>query len=316
MDTLLKENNKTRYAVPLVAAAACWGLGTVMTKGLLAHIPPLTLLVTQLAASLIFLWTAVIIRRTPLILNRELRWLALAGWLNPGLAYTFGLLGLALTTASLSAIIWAAEPILILALAWLILCERPARLFISLSLVAAVGAILVVGSSGFAGGGSLTGNLLILAAVSCCAVYTVLSRRLVDRVDPILLTAVQQTVSLLWALFIWLAANTISPAEMAAPVPAVTWLWAALSGIVYYGLAFWFDIAGLKQTSATQAGFFINLIPIFGLAGAYLFLSERLAPLQWFGALLILLALFVLSRFHLPVSSEMPANNKQPIQTS
>jgi hypothetical protein len=36
----------------LICAAACWGLGTVLSKVALEHIPPLTLLVTQLSASL------------------------------------------------------------------------------------------------------------------------------------------------------------------------------------------------------------------------------------------------------------------------
>jgi drug/metabolite transporter (DMT)-like permease len=46
------------------------------------------------------------------------------------------------------------------------------------------------------------------------------------------------------------------------------WLWAIASGIVYYGLAFWFYITALKQTSATLAGLFLNLIPVFGVRGA------------------------------------------------
>jgi drug/metabolite transporter (DMT)-like permease len=228
--------------------------------------------------------------------------LALAGWLNPGLAYTFGLVGLALTTASLSALIWAAEPILILALAWVILRERPSRPFMFLSVVALVGAVLVV-SSGGTEAGLLSGNLLILTAVFCCAVYTVLSRRLVSHIDPLLLTAVQQSVSLAWAILIWIiASNTAlggalpTATETAGPISLGIWVLAALSGIVYYGLAFWFYIYGLKQTTASQAGFFLNLIPLFGLAGAFVFLNERLTSPQWLGAFFFLAAVFMMSR--------------------
>jgi drug/metabolite transporter (DMT)-like permease len=171
-----------------------------------------------------------------------------------------------------------------------------------LSAVALVGAVLVVSSGGTAGG-LLSGNLLILTAVFCCAVYTVLSRRLVSHIDPLLLTAVQQSVSLAWAALIWIiASNTAlggalpTAAETTGPISLEIWVLAALSGIVYYGLAFWFYIYGLKQTTASQAGFFLNLIPLFGLAGAFVFLNERLTSPQWLGAFFILAAVFMMSR--------------------
>jgi hypothetical protein len=41
------------FKTALLLAAACWGIGTVMSKGVLDHVPPLTLLVIQLAANLI-----------------------------------------------------------------------------------------------------------------------------------------------------------------------------------------------------------------------------------------------------------------------
>lgn len=305
MDSVANENNVKQsqgYVVALVLASACWGVGTVMTKGVLDYIEPLTLLVVQLTASLVFLWLAVLIRRPSFVLNRQLGLLALAGWLNPGLAYTFGLIGLALTTASLSALIWAAEPVLILGLAWIILRERPSKPFRVLSLVALVGALLVVGSGGVERG-LLSGNLLILTAVFCCAVYTVLSRRLVSQVDPLLLTAVQQSVSLVWAVVIWFVAKYFIQSDFISgsvdtlgQISPAIWALAALSGVIYYGLAFWFYIYGLKQTTASEAGFFINLIPLFGLAGAFIFLNERLTMVQWTGALLIILAVFLMSR--------------------
>ena len=99
----------------------------MINKGVLGYIPPLTLLVVQLVASLAFLWTVIALQRIRVPLRRESLWLALIGLINPGLAYTFSLLGLSLTTASMSALLWAAEPLLILGLAWFILHERLTR---------------------------------------------------------------------------------------------------------------------------------------------------------------------------------------------
>jgi drug/metabolite transporter (DMT)-like permease len=284
-----------KAAVVMTLAAACWGLGTVMSKGVLDYLPPLLLLVVQLAGSLIFLWTAVLVRRTRYIrqhVNRRTWRLGLTGLLNPGLAYTFGLLGLALTTASMSTLIWAAEPALILLLAWLLLRERLTRPLLLMSAVALAGAIMIVGTGS---GGMVSGNLLVALAVLCCAVYTVWTRHLVAGVEPLVLTTLQQTVSLVWALLIWPLEWGQVEWQAITAVPPTIWLLALASGVIYYGLAFWFYITGLKETPASLASLFLNLIPIFGVSGAMLFLGERLGPVQWVGAVLIVTAVLGLS---------------------
>jgi drug/metabolite transporter (DMT)-like permease len=281
----------SKNVIMLVMASACWGVGMVISKNVLTTVPPLSLLVIQLLASLLFLWTAVFLQRIPISFNRQLVRLAMVGVLNPGLAYTFGLLGLALTTVSNSTLIWAAEPPIILLLAWFVLRERPSWPVIILSLVAVGGALLATGIQG--GGGTLFGNLLVFIGVLCCAVYTIFSRRAVETVDPLILIAVQQAVAIIWALAIW--SSNLSRGELTqlAALEASVWLWAVVSGIVYYGLAFWFYVTGLKQTSASLAGLSLNLIPLFGLSGAYLFLAERLSAAQLLGAFVTLIAVSV-----------------------
>lgn len=269
----------------MVLAAACWGLGGVMTKSMLADVPPLTLLVAQLVVSVLFLWAIVLAQKLRLPQRRDALRLGLTGLLNPGLAYTFSLIGLTLTTASMSALLWGTEPILILILAGLILRERLAPTLIGLAAVAMLGMVMILGLGG--NGGSWLGNALILAGVACCAYYTVITRRLAADADPLLVIAVQQTFALIWALAIW-------PIELLRGETAVislsTWLWAAVSGLTYYAFAFWFYIVGLKRVPASTAGQFLNLISIFGVAGATIFLGERLGLPQWLGAFLILAA--------------------------
>jgi drug/metabolite transporter (DMT)-like permease len=50
-------------AVLLVLAAAAWGVGTVISKRAVAEIPPLTLLVVQLATSVAALGLATLVAR-------------------------------------------------------------------------------------------------------------------------------------------------------------------------------------------------------------------------------------------------------------
>ena len=116
----------------------------------------------------------------------------------------------------------------------------------------------------------------------------------------VLLVALQQTAALAWALLIWPIELGRGSLPALADVGPEVWGWAAASGVVYYGLAFWFYLSGLKQAPASLAGLFLNLIPIFGVGGAYLFLGERLAAAQWAGAALILGSVVSLLRLHHP----------------
>jgi drug/metabolite transporter (DMT)-like permease len=275
----------------LVLAAACWGGATVITKHILTDIPPLTLLVLQLTVSVVFLWAIVLMQRLRLPQRSDIVRLGGLGILNPGLAYTFGLLGLSYTTASMGTLLWAAEPILILGLAWLILREHLTRTLIAFSVLAITGVVLVAGIDVGADQASLlVGNGLILIGVACCALYTVLTRRMVTNLDPLLIVVLQQSLALVWALAIWPLEWAREGAVSLATSSPASWGWAALSGVLYYALAFWCYIIGLKQMPASMVGLFLNLIPIFGIAGAYLFLDERLTAVQWVGGTLILLA--------------------------
>jgi drug/metabolite transporter (DMT)-like permease len=290
-------SSRVSIAIPmasLVLAAACWGLGTALSKAALDHLPPLTLLVTQLVASLGLLWLVLSLQRVPWRWSRQLLPVSLLGWLNPGVSYTLSLIGLSLTTASMSALLWAMEPLLIAGLAWLLLRERLTARFLLLGGLAAAGVVLVVGT-GFAGASQLVGNTLILGGVGCCALYTVLARRTGEGVRPLLAVALQLGLALVWALMIWPLELRHMTLGGLAQVPTAAWLLAVVSGVVYYGLAFWFFLAGLQCVRASEAGLMINLVPLFALAGAYVLLGETLRPVQWLGSGLVLAAVVGLS---------------------
>ena len=284
-----------RSAAALTAAAACWGAATVITKSILASVPPITLLVLQLAFSLTLLGSFVFLNRKRFAPTRDLWKLGGLGLLNPGISYTLSLLGLTTTTASMSTLLWASEPVLIIGLAALLLRERLTPRLLIFSALAFFGVLWVSGLATDAGVGSATfGNLLILGGVLCCALYTVLSRRIGSNIDPLFAVALQQTCALIWAVCIWPLELLRSDTSVIVQLAVDHWFWIGLSGITYYALAFWFYLRGLAQVNASVAGTFINLIPIFGIAGGYVFLGERLSMAQWIGATAILISVFAI----------------------
>jgi probable blue pigment (indigoidine) exporter len=289
MSTFLPSGRSTTFY--LVAAAACWGLGTVLSKYALNGFSPAALLPVQLLASSIVLGLALLLSRTRMrAIDRPVRVAAL-GVLNPGVAYALALIGLSRVDASISVVIWATEPVLIVLLAYLLLRERLTATAVACLATAMVGIALIVGrpdstSAGF-------GVVLTFAAVLACALYSVLVRalHLVDGTLPVVW--IQQTSALIFALVLYVIVTgrdhgslNLSGSEAAA---------AALGGVVYYGLAFLFYVSGLRRTYAARAGSFLTLIPVFGLAFSALLLGERFTPVQLVGAVVVIIAMIILS---------------------
>ena len=270
-----------------------------MTKGVLAHIPPMTLLTIQLAASIGFLWGVILVWRLRVRWDRPTRRASLSGLLEPGLAYTVGIAGLALTTASNASLIATSEVFFVALLAWLFLKERIGAALLILILLATlgVGLVMLPDIAGGAGQGSLLGDTLIAAGTLFAALYVIATRRLVQTVDPLPLSALQQSVGLLWTLGVVALALVFGLTKVG--LGGVGWEilgLAALSGIVQYALAFWFYLFALQRLPASITGFFLALTPVFGVAAAAVFLGEALSDLQWLGAGLIVASVAALSR--------------------
>jgi drug/metabolite transporter (DMT)-like permease len=162
--------------------------------------------------------------------------IAALGVLNPGIAYALGLIGLAQINASLSVIIWATEPVLIVLMAFTFLHERLPLWSVLCLASAMAGVALIVGTP--SPGDSLTGVVLTFLAVIACALYSILLRRMNLTDGAISATALQVTSAI-------------------------------AAGALYYGVAFLLYVAGLRRTSAARAGMFLTLIPVFGRCSAH-----------------------------------------------
>ncbi|MDQ6794017.1 MAG: DMT family transporter, partial [Chloroflexota bacterium] len=215
------------------------------------------------------------------------------GVLNPGLAYALSLLGLVTITASLSVMLWALEPLLILVLAGWLLRERVTAGLLILSVIAVGGMLLVIFLPG--GAGSPIGVLLTVAGVGCCAVYTVIARRWLSTADSTAQVVVaQQAYALAFAFVLVTAAWILGGAVVPIAVGPIGLASAIGSGVLYYGVAYWLYLTGLRQVPASIAAASFYLIPVFGVAGGFLFLGERLLPSQWLGVAIVLGAIAVI----------------------
>ena len=278
----------------LVAAAACWGIGTVASKQAVAEFPPLTLLAIQLATSVTFLAVLARARGEAPSPSADGRRLSRLGLLNPGLAYALSLAGLTQISASLSVLLWASEPILILALAAFVLGERLGLSIIGSSGVAILGLVLVVFDP--AASGSALGVGLTVAGVVACAIYSVAVRRVLPGASDSTLQVVRGQQQYALGMSLVLLVGVTVAGESITPVSPSTFgiISAVGSGLLYYSFGYLCYLSALRHMPVSVAAASFFLIPIFGVSGGLL-AGERLEPIQWLGAILVVVAVAVIT---------------------
>ena len=280
----------------LVGASAFWGIGTVLSKLALDRgIPPVTLLAVEMGASSTLLLLALLVTtrfRPRIELTVDLGRLVALGALNPALGYALALFGLVTVSASLAVLVWAIEPVIVVLLAVPLLAERPERRTVALVLVAVAGAVLVLQGPGTSG--QLGGIVLTLGAVLACALYTVLTRRLLLDDGSLVVVLGQQVLAFVLVLLALVVGMITGWYATSVPTDAGTLGLAAASGVVYYALAYVCYVAALRQVPAAVAVSVLPLIPVWGLAAAFL-VGDRLSPAQWLGAAIVGLAVLAVA---------------------
>ncbi len=189
------------------------------------------------------------------------------------------LFGVSLTTALAAGVIMAALPGAVALLSWGLLRERITRR-VAAGIVCAVCGIGLVSLGKAADGAaasSLLGNLLLLGAVLCEAIYVVIGKKLTGNVSPRRISALINLwgLALVTPLGIWQALRF----DFGAVTPGTWWL------LLFYSIAasmvtVWLWMTGLKQVPASSAGVFTVLLPVSAAAVGVLFLGEGISGLQ------------------------------------
>jgi drug/metabolite transporter (DMT)-like permease len=279
--------------------AFCWGVGVTLTKIALSEIPATTLLVIQLASSVLFLSTLCYLknRKVPFSLSHLKQ--GLAGIFEPALAYMVGIFGLQMTSASNVTLIGSSEVILTLIFAAIFLGEGLTWIKLLLAGISGSGMLLLLleDAEGLSHS-SLMGDLLIVLSTLFAVCYVLLTKKQIETSTPLLLTASQQLVGLLMTVFCFGLLSTIAPGYeiSAAGISPQLWGLAIVSGIMQYALAFLLYMTALQDIPVSHAAFYVALIPVFGVGSAVMLIGEQPSLAQWIGGLLVILSSYFASR--------------------
>ncbi|WP_068829959.1 DMT family transporter [Pseudomonas sp. BMS12] len=268
----------------LVLAMALWGSSFIALKLAFAELPPMWVVFGRMAiGSLVFLlawrWRGRLEYR-----RGDWRYLLALAACEPCLYFIFEALALQHTSASQAGMITALLPLLVAIGAFSFLRERIAVTTWAGFLLAVVGALWLslIGEADPSAPAPLLGNFYELLAMLCATGYTLLLKRLSERYSAFVLTAMQAFIGALFFLPLALVTEPLPVAFSTQGVVAVLYL-GLLVTVGAYGLYNF----GVSRLPVSQASGFTNLIPVFTLVFAALFLGEGLSPLQYAAASLV-----------------------------
>jgi len=208
-------------------------------------------------------------------------------------------MGVLLTSASYSAMMIAAIPIVVATLGSFLLRERPNQmqfLFIIAS-VAGVIFIIMMDNQSISGINPL-GTLALIGAVVSAAFYNIYSRKASVHYSPLQTTWVMMVVGAVAFNLIALLQHLLA-GKISLYLQPLTVLWPS---IIYLGVAssvgaFFLYNYLLSKVTASQASVFANLITVVAIAGGVIFRGETVTWYHLMGTAAILAGVWGTNRF-------------------
>ncbi len=279
-----------RVYAKLVLTAVLWGGTWVAGRVVADSVTPFSAAFLRFAVATALLVPLLRRRvgRLPPVTARALALLALMAATGVFAYNAFFFQGLRHIGAGRAALIIATNPVAIALLASVFFREPLGLRRLAGIALSVVGAAVVV-SRGDLGAvlaeGIGRGELLILGCVASWSAYSLLGRRAAATLSP--LVAITYSAALgTAALFPFALAEGMAATLPSYPLGA--WLALAYLGVGGTVLGFLWYYEGIRAVGAARASQFINLVPVSGVALAYLLLGEPLAPPAALGAALVL----------------------------
>lgn len=280
----------------LLLSAIIGGLSPVMLKLGSSEIPPITLSTFRFVIGSLILLPFYVHQHTPLT-KRQMRNLVIKSLFFAGNMVFFSY-AISYTTAIMSQILYTSVPVVVSVLAHFLVHEKfSANKALGL-FIAFIGILFLIGQSLSSNTmnslGTPYGNIILLLAIGCWAMYIVISRRLSAHHSAVTMGFFSVSVTAIVLLF-------IAPFELAGhTIGHITFIGfgsmfflGILSSAVFFPL-FQFGIA---KTNAFSASLTSYLGPVFAGLGSTFLLGERITFSLIIGGLFILFGAFLASSY-------------------
>ncbi|MBT3315001.1 MAG: DMT family transporter [Anaerolineae bacterium] len=287
-------NKTTLGIISGLTATSIWGAMYVVSKAVMAVIPPFSLLTSRLLLGILTLLIIAVVQKKLSIKKKDFWNIFWVGFIGYGISLGFQFVGTNLSTAANGSLVTSATPAFVLIFAALILREKitPKRLLALI--VASLGVLAVIDPRSAQLDSSLfLGNMCLVAAALTWALYSVLIRKITRDVDVLVISLIAFLGGL--PTSITASAIEISAQGLGQITPGMV-AGILFIGIISTGLAMylWNTAFALLDASLASLTFFAQ--PVVGTILGAIFLGEIITPLFLFGGLLIGVGLVIASR--------------------
>ena len=171
--------------------------------------------------------------------------------------------------------------------------DRVSGLHWAAAALSIAGIYVVVGRDAALDARGLIGDVMMLCAVCCWAIYTIGSRQLMRRHSPVGVTGVSMSIgALVYVPLVW------------PSVAATNWMalsgraWASLIYSAFLALCVAYTIwyAAVRQIGSARTSVYSNLVPLVAMMTAVVFLHEPLTTSKITGAAAVLVGVALTRR--------------------
>jgi drug/metabolite transporter (DMT)-like permease len=293
--TRFKDRAAALTEVSLLLAVLFLGTNPVAVKLAVLDIPPLPFVAIRFTLAGLVVLGLVLLLGLGIPGRGDLLRMAGVGLVGVGMNNVAFTLGVSMTTASDTALIYAVVPIWGILLGLALGLERPTLwgvVGVGLAFLG-VGVVVYGGIEGGGGGASLTGDLLVVIATMCWGSYAVLSLPLLRSYSPLVVAAYTMLFGGVAALPISLSALLSADWEA---VSREAWGAVAYSTLLVaaFGFAAW--QGGISRIGANRVLVYQYLITLVGVASGVVLLGERLTIDKILGGAVILVGVYLARR--------------------
>lgn len=193
--------------------------------------------------------------------------------------------GLARTSVANGALLVSSTPIVITLFSTITGKERIGALHWAGTLLSFLGIYIVVGRGAHVSGASLTGDLMLMTAVVCWALYTIGARPLMARHSPVGVTALSMLLGTI--VYLPIASPNLARVPWDA-VSGLTWVKLVYSSLFAICVAYTIWYAAVRAIGNARTSVYSNLLPIVAMLTAYVWLREPLGITKLIGAAAVL----------------------------
>lgn len=285
-----KDNTKNRtfLATALVSLSMVfYGISFPATRVALTQYKPISLVTARLIISAVLLMSinTILYGRKGFPRWGDLPKFLLIALFQPFFYFLFETFGLQSVSAAISSVIIATIPVFTPIGARVFLKEKLTFYPISGALLSLIGVVLLVsfsrGEDTLIRNFTAKGLLLLFGAVFSAVLYSLAVRRLPVSYSPLTITAVQNSLGLLFFLpvfFIFEASDAFAVVPNSETIFSILFL-----AVFASSLAFIFLNYGIQQIGPSRANGLVNLVPVITAIVSFLFFGEQFSSSKIIG---------------------------------